>query len=261
MLLDCKRAIHWARNSKQAKEYGAGNIVAAAGESAGAHLAMLTALTNGVGEHQPGYEEFDTSIDGVVDLFGPKDMVVGPRAFAKPAELSRPWYLYPTDSLGFTGHYSDAASHATAMALETVVVGAPNVPENRPLYEKISPSCYLEKLDGPPVPWYALIGSLDRLVDPEEAKACYGRFNAETRPPHVFHVLEGAQHGFVMFPSIRVSAACDGAIALLDHLVKTHEASRRGEGDIGKALPGELDSPLLAGPSEGSRVCCNQLQE
>jgi hypothetical protein len=145
------------------------------------------------------------------------------------------------------------------MALETVVIGAPNTPENQSLYEKISPDWYLKGREAPPVPWYGLIGTLDRLVDPEEAKTMYGRFKKVTDPPHVFHVLEGAHHGFILFPSVRVRAASDGVLFLLDHLVTQKEATgmMKPLGDTGDLASRLLDTtPTADSEAGGGRPCC-----
>jgi acetyl esterase/lipase len=80
--------IAWVR--EHAAEYGADpSQVFLAGASAGGHLAVSAALTPGKPGFQPGFEQADTSVSGVVVLYG----YLGPRTAdpsSSPAELARP---------------------------------------------------------------------------------------------------------------------------------------------------------------------------
>ncbi len=68
-LTDVKRVIAWIREHGAA--YGADpSQVFLAGGSAGAHLAATAALTAGDARFQPGFEATDTSISGVVAMYG-----------------------------------------------------------------------------------------------------------------------------------------------------------------------------------------------
>jgi acetyl esterase/lipase len=68
-LVDAKKVIAWAR--AHAGELGADpSRVVVAGDSAGAHLAVTTALTAGDPRFQPGFEESDTSVAAAVGLYG-----------------------------------------------------------------------------------------------------------------------------------------------------------------------------------------------
>lgn len=70
--MDCKRALAWIRT--HADEIGADpSLITVGGESAGAHLACLLALTPNNPYLQPGFESVDTSVAGVVDLYGSHD--------------------------------------------------------------------------------------------------------------------------------------------------------------------------------------------
>ena len=67
--IDAKRAIAWAR--EHAAEYGADpSLVVVAGDSAGAHLASMAALTANDPVFQPGFEHADTSVSAAVCLYG-----------------------------------------------------------------------------------------------------------------------------------------------------------------------------------------------
>lgn len=68
-LTDAKKVIVWAR--RHAHEYGGDPAtVFVAGSSAGAHLAVLAALTPNAPRFQPGFEDADTSVAAVVGLNG-----------------------------------------------------------------------------------------------------------------------------------------------------------------------------------------------
>ena len=87
-LLDAKRAIAWAR--EHAAEYGADPTqVFLAGCSAGGHLAVSAALTPNQPRFQPGFEQVDTTVAGVVSLYGylgarTEDPASSPVALARP---------------------------------------------------------------------------------------------------------------------------------------------------------------------------------
>lgn len=73
-LVDAKRVIGWVR--AHAAEHGADpSRVFLVGSSAGAHLAASAALTANDPRLQPGFEDADTTVSGVVSLYG----YLGPR--------------------------------------------------------------------------------------------------------------------------------------------------------------------------------------
>jgi acetyl esterase/lipase len=68
-LVDVKKVLAWVR--EHAAWYGGDPaVVYLAGSSAGAHLAAMAALTAGEPGLQPGFEAVDTSVSGVVCLYG-----------------------------------------------------------------------------------------------------------------------------------------------------------------------------------------------
>ncbi|WP_405526391.1 alpha/beta hydrolase [Streptomyces canus] len=68
-MIDLKKVIAWAR--KHAQEYGADpSTLFLAGSSAGGHMSSIAALTPNDPAFQPGFEEADTSVSGVVVLNG-----------------------------------------------------------------------------------------------------------------------------------------------------------------------------------------------
>lgn len=69
-LVDIKQLIRWIRIEGPAHGIPADAPIVVSGSSAGAHIAMMTALTAGDPEYQPGFAELDTSLAGVVGLYG-----------------------------------------------------------------------------------------------------------------------------------------------------------------------------------------------
>ncbi|NEC64650.1 alpha/beta hydrolase [Streptomyces sp. SID9727] len=68
-MIDLKRVIAWAR--EHAQEYGADpSCLFVAGSSAGGHMGSIAALTSDDPAFQPGFEDADTSVSGVVVLNG-----------------------------------------------------------------------------------------------------------------------------------------------------------------------------------------------
>lgn len=68
-LIDAKRVVAWVRTNAEAWGMDPDRIVLA-GSSAGAHMSALAALTPGQARFQPGFEDVDTSVSGVVGLGG-----------------------------------------------------------------------------------------------------------------------------------------------------------------------------------------------
>ena len=69
-LIDIKQLIRWVRTEGPAHGIGAGAPIVVAGSSAGAHIAMMCALTANDPAYQPDFEDLDTSLAGVVGLYG-----------------------------------------------------------------------------------------------------------------------------------------------------------------------------------------------
>lgn len=69
-LVDIKRLIHWIRTEGSHFGIPADAPIVVAGSSAGAHIAMMTALTAGDPQFQPGFERTDTALAGAVGLYG-----------------------------------------------------------------------------------------------------------------------------------------------------------------------------------------------
>jgi acetyl esterase/lipase len=68
-LIDLKRVIAWARSEGLAFGVDPERIFLA-GSSAGAHISAMAALTPGRPDLQPGFEEVETPVQGVIGLYG-----------------------------------------------------------------------------------------------------------------------------------------------------------------------------------------------
>ncbi|WP_341254523.1 alpha/beta hydrolase [uncultured Dietzia sp.] len=69
-LVDVKRLLRWIRTEGPAHGIRADAPIVVAGSSAGAHLAMMTALTGDDPRFQPGFEDADTTVAGAIGLYG-----------------------------------------------------------------------------------------------------------------------------------------------------------------------------------------------
>ena len=69
-LVDIKRLIHWIRTEGPRHGIPVGAPIVVAGSSAGAHIAMMAALTAGDPRFQPGFEDTDTTLAGAIGLYG-----------------------------------------------------------------------------------------------------------------------------------------------------------------------------------------------
>jgi len=71
-LVDVKRALAWVRD--HAEEHGGDpDFIVLCGNSAGAHLAALAALTQNDPRYQPGFEHTSTAVRGCIGLYGVYD--------------------------------------------------------------------------------------------------------------------------------------------------------------------------------------------
>ncbi len=173
-IVDVKRAIAWTRASIAA--YGGDpDFIAVTGGSAGGHLAALAALTPGLAEFQPGFEEADTGVAAAVPLYGLYDI----------ARIA-----HPDDGFG-----RRVEALVSARVLKTALA------DDRAAWELASPISHVRP-DAPP--FFVLHGVNDSLIPIEQARSFVGRLRAASLQPVVYAELPRAQHAFDMAPSIRV---------------------------------------------------------
>ena len=183
-LVDVKRALVWVRD--HAEELGADTtFIAIAGNSAGAHLASLAALTQNQPEYQPGFESGDTSVNACVGFYGIYDFL---------------------DRRGLLAH------DGMTRLLERHVMKAS--PESaREAYEAASPVARVHA-DAPP--FLLVHGTHDTLAPVGGARHFAEALRDGSRAQVVYMEIPGAQHAFEIFPSVRTAHVVDGVARFLE---------------------------------------------
>jgi acetyl esterase/lipase len=201
-LVDVKRALAWVR--AHAGELGADpGFVAIAGNSAGAHLAALAALTANEPAYQPGFEGADTSIAACVGFYG----------------------VY--DFLDRDGHWPHRGMEDL---LERHVMKASRA-EARDAYEAASPVMRVHA--GAP-PFLLVHGTNDTLAPVGQSRQLFEALRATSRAPALYVELPGAQHAFEIFPSVRTAHVVDGVARFLE-LARARQAAAAQTSEIVRA--------------------------
>ena len=171
-IIDVKKAIAWTR--EHIASYGGDpSYLVATGGSAGGHLAALAALTPGLPEFQPGFEEADTSVAACVPFYGVYDMagITGERA----ALAMRDYFLGPRV------FRKDPRTH-----LQDFI--------------NASPLAHI----GPDAPdFFVLHGTNDSLVHVNQARLFVEALKTESGATVTYAEFPGTQHAFEVFGSIR----------------------------------------------------------
>jgi acetyl esterase/lipase len=129
--VDAKRAIAWVR--EHAGEYGADpSLLVVAGDSAGAHLASMAALTANDPVFQPGFEHADTSVSAAVCLYG----LYGNRDLAGAMPSSPHAYIRPDAPPFFVAH-GDNDTFLPAASAESFVDALRSVSMNPVVYARL----------------------------------------------------------------------------------------------------------------------------
>jgi acetyl esterase/lipase len=194
-VVDVKRFVAWTRD--HVGEFGGDpdRFLAISGNSAGGHLAALTALTPGVAEWQPGFEHADTSVDACVSLYGVLDFTDDP------------------DAAGLQGRALQSLLGRSVMKVG--LLDAPDV------YEAASP---IHRITEDAPPFLVLHGTKDTLVSVGIARAFVARFKERTSAPIAYVELPWAQHGYDTLCSPRCSATVGGIARFLEALVPARVA-------------------------------------
>jgi acetyl esterase/lipase len=184
-LVDCKRALAWARRSI-ADHGGDPAFIAVTGGSAGGHLTALMALTANDARLQPGFEDADTSVAAAVPFYGVYDFI---------------------DRHGLKG-----SGEAMVRWLEKTVM--PCSPSTDPgLWDLASPIAQVRP-DAPP--FFILHGTHDSLASVEEARHFAERLRGASRNPVVYAELPGAQHAWDLFRSVRAMESVHAVARFLE---------------------------------------------
>lgn len=194
-IVDVKRAIAWVHEN--IKKYGGdSSYVVITGGSAGGHLAALAALTPGLADYQPGFEEADTSISacvpfyGVYDLAGiteeraaveMRDSFLGPRVFGKDPK-------------------TDLEDFVRASPLSHVAAHTPD--------------------------FFVIHGANDTVVSVKQARSFVKALKEKTDASITYAELPGTQHAFEVFSSIRSQHTIAAVSRWLQwHRAKTQRAA------------------------------------
>jgi acetyl esterase/lipase len=172
-IVDVKRALAWTK-ANIAGHGGDPSFVVITGGSAGGHLCSLAALTPGLADFQPGFEDADTSVAAAVPFYGVYD---------------------------FTGrHGADNADLAKFLAER---VFKSTLEEDRARWEQASPISHV----GPHAPpFFVLHGTNDSLVPIEQPRAFVDALRKSSQQRVVYAEVPGAQHAFETMPSLRTHA-------------------------------------------------------
>ena len=201
-LVDVKRAIAWVR--AHGAEHGADpDCLVLCGNSAGGHLASLAALTANRAALQPGFESADTRVSACVSFYGVYDLL---------------------------DRHGSYAHHGFLGALERFVMKAKHdeAPEK---WELASPIAHVHA-DAPP--FLCLHGASDSLVPVAQARHFAAAFRAVAKAPIALAVLDGAQHAFEIFPSLRAEWTVRG-VARFCAFIAAARAARRRTGGVASA--------------------------
>jgi acetyl esterase/lipase len=182
-IVDVKAAIAWTK--EHIGEYGGDpSFVAVTGGSAGGHLSALAALTAGVSEFQPGFEDADTSVQAAVPLYGVYD-------FVDDDELGVPGLFTFLERMVFTSRLAEA----------------------RALWEQASPQYHLRP-DAPP--FFVIHGRNDVFTHAAQARRFADDLRDRSSQPVVYAELPYAQHAFDLLGSVRTRHVVHAVERFLD---------------------------------------------
>ena len=191
-LVDCKAALAWAR--EHAEEYGADpDFICVTGGSAGGHLTALVALTANRRELQPGFEDADTSVAAAVPFYGIFDFTN--RLGTQDPDFIRR-FLEPIVMKRFFDEEPEA--FAQASPIDQVHADAP--------------------------PFLVIHGSVDTLAPVQDARLFVDKLRAVSRQPVLYAEMQGAQHAFELFPSVRAAHVIEGVERFLHTVWSRREA-------------------------------------
>ena len=194
-LIDCKEGLQWIRES--IAEFGGDpDFVVVTGGSAGGHLCALMALTAGDPAYQPGFEDVDTRVQGAVPFYGVYDF---------------------TDDRWASTHKGNRDMIATS------VMKLPRE-GHRAEYEQASP-LFRVHADAPP--FLVVHGDHDSLVPVSQARSLVARLREVSSNPVAYAEIEGAQHAFDMFASVRSDYTRYGVERFLAYLHSAYKTEHQ----------------------------------
>ena len=169
-IVDVKRALAWVKSN--IAEYGGDPaFLVITGGSAGGHLASLAALTPGITEWQPGFEDADTSVAAAVSFYGVYDFI-----------------------------NADGSGRADMTPFLEQRVFKSRVAEDLARWEQASP---INHVGSHVPPFFVLHGTNDSLVPVEHARWFVEELRKASTKPVAYAELPRAQHAFDTLPSPR----------------------------------------------------------
>jgi acetyl esterase/lipase len=213
-LIDVKAALAWIR--QHADEYGIDpDFIVVTGGSAGGHLAALVGLTANDPEYQPGFESVDTRVQATVVFYGVFDL---------------------TNRLGTrAGQYRKM--------LERVVMKVPFA-EKPELFARASP---IDRVHAEAPTFLVVHGTRDTLTPVEDARHFVEKLRAVSKKPALYIEMQGAEHAFDTFPSIRTVPVIEAIERFLESLHRAHVAGQR-DAHAAKQTIQQITAP--AGPRD-----------
>ena len=192
-LIDCKRALAWIR--EHADEYGVDpDFIVVTGGSAGGHLAALVGLTAGDPEYQPGFESADTTVHAAVVFYGVFDL---------------------TNRLGTRiGGYREM--------LERVVMKQ-RYDERPELFRRASP---IDRVHANAPTFCVIHGTRDTMTPVEDARHFIEKLREVSVKPALYIEMQGAEHAFDTFPSVRTVPVIEAIERFLDSLHLAYSAGK-----------------------------------
>jgi acetyl esterase/lipase len=205
-LLDLKRGLAWIR--AHSDEYGIDpDFICITGGSAGGHLTALMALTANDPAFQPGFEDADTSMAAAVPFYGVYDFTDEGHFGSDPKVFTR--FLEPIVMHGFLA-------------------------EERGRFEAASPRHQVHA--GAP-PFLVIHGDRDTLAPVEDARRFVAALAGVSEQPVLYAEMQGAQHAFEIFPSVRSARVIEGVERFLSTLwQRRHQPASQVEPDLEDAL-------------------------
>lgn len=174
-IIDCKKAFAWIK--KNIREYGGNpDFIIVTGGSAGGHLSSLFALSANDPLFQPGFEDVDTRVQGCVPFYGIYDF-----ADTNSLHTSPDIYRLLRVSIMKKSKKTDLDDYHRASPLFRVHPDAP--------------------------PFLIIHGDTDILASVEEARIFAAKLKETSKNPVAYAEIDGAQHAFDIFNSVRCEYA------------------------------------------------------
>ena len=194
-IVDCKRAFAWVK--KNIGRWGGDpDFVVLTGGSAGGHLSSLFALTANDPNFQPGFEAVDTTVQGCVPFYGVYDFSDSFGLQANPL-----LYRLVSRAVMKKSKKNDMAAYHAASPMFRIHEGAP--------------------------PFFIVQSKSDTLVSVAEARKFAELLREKSLQPVAYAEIEGAQHAFDVFPSVRSEYVKLGVERFVDYLYSTYRHQHR----------------------------------